>query len=77
MDPKTPPLFIKPTQIAISKDNHYFIPCFLSGYVVEMDPNFHIIKNHFPIGTKLERPFGVAVDRDSNIYVSDLKIIVL
>lgn len=68
-----PPLFIKPSQIAINNENHYFIPCFISGYVIELDPNFHLVKNHFPIGIKLERPFGVAIDKENNLYVSDFK----
>ncbi len=72
-DDKTPALFIKPAQLTVDKNNHYFFPCFLSGYIVEMDQNFHVVKNHFPIGYKLEKPFGVAVDNDENIYVSDFQ----
>ncbi|MBN2546137.1 MAG: hypothetical protein JXB50_10100 [Spirochaetes bacterium] len=73
IDDKSPALFIKPAQITTDRNNHYFFPCFLSGYIVEMDQNFHIVKNHFPLGYKLEKPFGVAVDSEENIYVSDFQ----
>jgi hypothetical protein len=73
LDDKSTPIFIKPSQIFVDSNNHYYIASFLSGFVLELDPNMKIVKNHFPLFTKLENPFGVTVDRDGFIYISDFK----
>ena len=65
------PIFIKPSQITVDINNHYYIASFLTGMIVEMDPNFNIVKNHFPLGVKIKKPFGVAVDKEGYIYISD------
>ncbi len=67
------PLFIKPSQISIDKNNHYFIASFLTGLVVELDPNFNLVKNHFPLLEKIKKPFGVVVDNEDYLYVSDFE----
>ena len=58
------PLFIKPSQISVDKNNHYFIASFLTGLVVELDPNFNLVKNHFPLTEKIKKAFGVVVDKE-------------
>lgn len=67
------PLFLKPAQISIDKNNHYYIASFLTGMVAELDPNFNLVKNHFPVLEKMKKPFGVAVDKEGFIYVSDFE----
>ncbi len=67
------PLFLKPSQISVDQNNHYYIASFLTGYVVELDPNFNLVKNHFPVLEKMKKPFGVAVDKEGFIYVSDFE----
>ena len=67
------PLFIKPSQISVDKNNHYFIASFLTGLVVELDPNFNLVKNHFPLTEKIKKAFGVVVDKEGYLYVSDFE----
>ena len=67
------PLFIKPSQISIDENNHYYIASFLTGLVVELDPNFNLVKNHFPLLEKIKKPFGVVVDKEGYLYVSDFE----
>lgn len=70
---KSLPIFIKPSQITVDNNNHYFIASFLTGLVVEMDPNLKVVKNHFALLEKIEKPFGVVVDKEGYIYISDFK----
>ncbi len=72
-DDKNPPLFLKPSQICVDKNNHYFISAFSSGYVAELNSNLSVVKNHFPLTKKLKKPFGIAVDNDGYLYVSDFE----
>jgi uncharacterized protein YjiK len=67
------PLFIKPSQISIGNNNHYYIASFLTGLVVELDPNFNLVKNHFPLIEKIKKPFGIVVDKEGFLYVSDFE----
>jgi len=72
-DETTPPNFLKPSQIFVDNRNHYYIASFLTGMVLELDPNFHIVKNHFPLYPKIEKPFGIVVDKEGYLYVSDFE----
>ena len=70
---KTIPLFLKPSQITIDRNNHYYIASFLTGMVAEIDQNFKIVRNYTSPYPKIEKPFGVAVDKDGFVYISDFK----
>ena len=72
-DSDTIPIFLKPSQISVDKNNHYYIASFLTGLVVEMDSNLKVIRNHFPLPFKLRKPFGVVVDDEGYLYVSDFE----
>jgi len=72
-DDKNYPLFIKPTQITFNKNNHYFIASFLTGTVVELDTNLNFVRNYLSLYPKIEKPYGVAIDKEGGIYVSDFK----
>lgn len=67
------PLFLKPSQIFIDNNNHYFIASFMTGAVLELDPNLNVVKNHFPLPNKFKKPFGVAVNREGDLFVSDFE----
>ena len=64
-------LFIKPAQITVDKNNHYYIASYLTGAVVEFDPNLDVVRNFIPALPAIKNPFGVAVDNEGFIYVSD------
>lgn len=72
-DNKSLPLFIKPGQITVGKDNRYFITSFLTGSVAELDSNLDFVRNYVSIYPKLEKPYGVAIDKEGGLYVSDFK----
>ena len=67
------PLFLKPSQIFVDNNNHYFIASFMTGTVLELDPNLDVVKNHFPLPTKFKKPFGVVVNREDDLFVSDFE----
>lgn len=64
-------MFLNPSQIAVGKDNHYYIASFQTGSVVELDANFKMVRSFIPKNPELKKPFGVAVDSENNILVSD------
>lgn len=72
-DDKSFLLFIKPTQITVDKNNHYFITSFLTGNIVELDSNLQFVRNYLAIYPKIEKPYGIAVDKEGFLYVSDFK----
>jgi len=73
IDEKSAPLFIKPAQIAVDKNNHYYITSFLDGRTIELDSNLNLVKNNISFTHKIEKPYGVAVDNEGYVYVSDFK----
>jgi len=72
-DDKKLPIFIKPSQIAVDKNNHYYIASYLTGTIVELDSNFKVVRNFISPFPKIENPFGVAVDKEGYLFVSDFK----
>ncbi len=74
-DDKSYPLFLRPTQIAIDSNNHYYIASFSTGAVVELDYNLNHVKNHTIMfsSSKIEEPYGVAVNKKGTIFISDYK----
>ncbi len=67
------PLFIKPAQIVVGSDNHYYIASFLTGTVLKLDKNLNSVRNYTTVIPKLGKPFGVAVRNDGKIYISDFE----
>ncbi len=70
-DKNSIPNFLKPSQVFVDDKNHYFIASYLTGQVLELDSNLTIVKNHFPVYPKLGKPFGITVDKEGYLYVSD------
>lgn len=65
-------LFLKPSQVTVGSNNHYYISSFLTGTVVELDPNLNVVRNYISKMPTLEKPFGIAVDKSGSVYVSDM-----
>lgn len=63
--------FLNPSQIAVDRNNRYYIASFTTGKVVEMDTNLDIMRNIITLNPPLSKPFGVAAASDGNIFVSD------
>jgi len=72
-DDKKLPLFIKPSQITMDKNNHYYIASYLTGTIVELDANMNVVRNYVSPLQKIENPFGIAIDNDGFLYISDFK----
>ena len=70
---KTPPLFLKPSQIAVDKNNNYYICSFLDSKIVVLDANMHHLRSILPLTGGFEQPFGVAVNSKGTLFVSDYK----
>jgi DNA-binding beta-propeller fold protein YncE len=70
-DKKSVPSFIKPAQIAVDKNNHYFVASYLTGTVCEFDPNMKIVRNYMSALQEIKNPFGIAIDGDGYLYISD------
>ena len=68
-DDNTPPLFIKPAQIAIDKNNNYYITSFLDGKIVVLDPNLQQIKSFLSTISGFSRPFGIVIDKNGFTYI--------
>ncbi len=70
-DDNNTPIFMRPTQIAIGPDNNYYIASFLTGTVLQLNPNLEIVRNFTTLLPRIERPYGVAVRSDGKVYISD------
>lgn len=64
-------LFMKPSQIAVGPNNHYYIASFITGTVLELNSNFKVVRNYISAVPELKKPFGVAIDKEGDLYVSD------
>ncbi|HBD96024.1 MAG: hypothetical protein A2015_16625 [Spirochaetes bacterium GWF1_31_7] len=65
--------FLNPSQLAVDKNNKYFIASFTTGSVIEMDTNLQIVRTIITANPPLGKPFGVAVATDGDILVSDFQ----
>lgn len=63
--------FLNPAQIAVGKNNHYYLASFSTGKVVEIDANLEIIRSVMTANPVLQKPFGVVEASNGDIYVSD------
>lgn len=63
--------FLNPAQIAVGKNNHYYLASFSTGKVVEVDANLEIVRSVMTANPVLQKPFGVVEAGNGDIYVSD------
>ncbi|MBR2317584.1 MAG: NHL repeat-containing protein [Spirochaetales bacterium] len=63
--------FLNPGQIAVGRNNHYYLTSFSTGAVVELDANLEIVRSIMTANPILQKPFGVVEAKDGDIYVSD------
>lgn len=63
--------FLNPAQIAVGRNNHYYLTSFSTGKVVELDANLEVIRSVMTANPILQKPFGVVEAANGDIYVSD------
>ena len=65
--------FSQPMSLFVNYKNETFITSLASGSLLHFDPNFNLIKKITKGKKSFKMPFGLVLDSQGNLYISDVK----